>query len=75
MTISNLFGKCREGVWSLDYSKDGSQLLSASPDKSVIQWDSSKGSPGLKFQGHKDKVYNAKYNEDSKYIASVGEGG
>ena len=64
----------KEGVWSLDYSSNGKLLVSASPDKSVLIWDSGKASPGRKLIAHKDKVYCAKFSENDKYIASVGEG-
>ena len=72
MIISNKFIIFREGVWSLEYSKDGSKILSGSPDKTVVLWDSKKGSPGSKFIGHKDKVYAAKFSDDNKNIASIG---
>jgi len=50
-------------VWSLDYSKDGNLLVSGSPDKSVLVWDSKKSSPGIKINAHKDKVYVTRFNE------------
>lgn len=75
MTTSKYFHHHREGVWSLDYSENGKYLLSASPDKSVLIWDSGKSSAGQKLIAHKDKVYRAKYNENNKLIASIGEGG
>ena len=59
----------------MDYSVDGKLLLSASPDKSILLWDSNKSSPGQKFLAHKDKVYSARFNESNNLIASVGEGG
>lgn len=49
-------------------------LVSASPDKSVLIWDTKKSSAGQKLLGHKDKVYCAKISEDDKLIASIGEG-
>jgi WD40 repeat protein len=59
----------------LDYSTDGKLLVSASPDKTVLIWDTKKSSAGQKLIGHKDKVYCAKISENDKLIASVGEGG
>lgn len=50
-------------------------LVSASPDKSVLIWDTKKSTAGQRLLGHKDKVYCAKISEDDKLIASVGEGG
>lgn len=63
-----------EGVWSLDYSNAGNFLVSASPDKSVLIWDTKKASASQKLLGHQDKVYSAKISEDDKLIASVGTG-
>jgi Prp8 binding protein/COMPASS component SWD3 len=59
-------------VWSLDYSKDGNLLVSGSPDKSVLVWDSKKSSPGIKINAHKDKVYVTRFNETGKLFASGG---
>lgn len=72
---SKISFKSREGVWSLDYSKDGNQLLSGSPDTMVQIWDSKKGSVGARLKAHKDKVYDARYSNSNKYIASCGIGG
>lgn len=49
-------------------------LVSASPDKSILIWDSKKSTPGQRLNGHKDKVYCARLNENDKLIASIGEG-
>lgn len=59
----------------MDYSTDGKLLVSASPDKTVLFWDTKKSSAGQKLIGHKDKVYCAKISGNDKLIASVGEGG
>lgn len=56
----------------MDYSNDGKFLVSASPDKSVLIWDTKKSSAGQKLLGHSDKVYCAKISEDDKLIASIG---
>lgn len=59
----------------MQYSKDGSQLLSSSPDTTVVLWDSKKGSVGSRLKAHKDKVYDAKFSHSNKYIASCEIGG
>ena len=46
----------------MDYSKDGNLLVSGSPDKSVLIWDSKKSSPGTKINAHKGKVYASRFN-------------
>ena len=38
-------------------------------------WDCKKGSVGAKLKGHKDKIYDAKFNHSNKNIASCGVGG
>ena len=50
-------------------------MVSASPDKSVLIWDTKKPSASQKLIGHQDKVYSAKVSPDDKLIASIGEGG
>lgn len=62
-------------MWSLDFSNNGNLLVSASPDKSILVWDTKKSSAGQKLLGHNDKVYCAKISEDDKLVASIGEGG
>jgi Prp8 binding protein/COMPASS component SWD3 len=49
--------------------------LSGSPDTTVQIWDSKKGSVGSRLKGHKDKVYDAKFNHSNRNIASCGVGG
>lgn len=41
----------------------------------VQLWDCKKGSVGAKLKGHKDKIYDAKFNNSNKNIASCGVGG
>jgi hypothetical protein len=38
-------------------------------------WDSKKGSVGTKLKGHKDKIYDARYSQSNKFVASCGIGG
>lgn len=41
----------------------------------VQLWDSKKGSVGARLQAHKDKVYDARFNNSNKNIVSCGIGG
>jgi WD40 repeat protein len=50
-------------------------LASGGPDKSVLIWDSKKSSPGIKINGHKDKIYCTRFNESSKLLGTCGEQG
>lgn len=47
--------------------------MSASPDKTVMLWDIRKKKPVQTLKEHKNKVYWASFNENSKLIASGGE--
>jgi len=47
--------------------------MSASPDRTIMLWDLKKKKPSHTLKEHKNKVYIASFNEDSKYIASGGE--
>lgn len=59
----------------MQYSHDGNQLLSGSPDTMVQIWDLKKGAVGSRLKGHKDKVYDARYSHSGKNIVSCGIGG
>ena len=59
----------------MDYSLDGNLLVSGGPDKSVLLWDHKEGSPSIRINGHKDKVYCARFNETSKLLGTCGEQG
>ena len=59
----------------MDYSNDGNMLASGGPDKSVLIWDSKKSSPGIRINGHKDKIYCTRFNESSKLLGTCGEQG
>ena len=65
----------RDGVWALDYNRDGSLLSSGGPDKTVLIWDSKKSSPGIKITSHSSKVYATKFNETGKLLGTCGENG
>ncbi len=65
----------REGVWTLDYSKDGSVFVSGSPDTSVVLWDGKSNKPSSRFNAHSGKIYAARFNESSTQLGTCGEGG
>ena len=68
MVISNCL---REGIWTCDYSSDGNNLITGSPDTTVKIWDAKNMKSPIKvFTGHTGRVYWARYNETNTQIAS-----
>lgn len=63
----------REGVWSVEFSKDGKTLLSGSPDSTLCLWDVRSGKAAKAMKGHRSKVYYAKYNENDLLVGSGGD--
>ncbi|MCS7044982.1 MAG: WD40 repeat domain-containing protein, partial [Gemmataceae bacterium] len=70
-------------VYTVSFSSDGKQLLSASFDKTLKLWDVASGNLVREFrayhekefpQGHQEEVYTAAISPDGKFIAS-GSGG
>ncbi len=58
-------------VFAVDFSSDGSRLVSASWDKTAIVWDLSKPNASILFiLRHQSQVYSADYSPDGKYIVT-----
>ena len=60
------------GIWSLHYSKDGSKLLTSSPDGSAKVFDTKYGRPVNSMAGNTLKCYWADWDEKSQLIATCG---
>lgn len=45
-------------------------FLLTGPDRSILLWDPKRNKPVSSLKEHKNKVYYANFNENSKYIAS-----
>jgi len=72
-TFTNSFEAHTEGVWTCDFSQDGSFFITGSPDKLVKIWDIKKTkSPVRALIGHTNHVYWARYNEANNIIATSG---
>jgi len=54
----------------IDYSIDEKYLLTAASDKMIKLWQINNGLLLRTFKGHKGAIYDAKLNEDSKFIFS-----
>jgi len=61
-------------VFNADFNQDGSRLVSASQDKTVIIWDVNERSALTKLV-HDSQVYTVKYSDDGRWIATGTEKG
>lgn len=61
-----------DGVWCLNYSADGKQLLSASPDTTARLWDVRSGKSTAELKGHTARIHYAAYNHGCNAIATGG---
>ncbi len=68
-----------QSVYSIVWSNDGKQILSASQDKTLKLWDATAGTIVKEFKaydekafpkGHQSSVYCAAFSSDGKYIVS-----
>ena len=59
-----------EYVTSVEFSSDGSFVVSGSDDKSIKVWDWVKKNEIYKFQGHIEYVTCAKFSTDDRYVVS-----
>ncbi len=62
-----------EPVTSIAFSPDGSQLASASEDRTVVVFDVSNGLNLLSFGGHTDAIRAVTYSADGTRIATGGD--
>src|SRR5258706_1377418 len=63
------------GIHSVRFSADGSQLLTASEDTSVILWDVQTGQSIHRFVGTVSLAYSAVFSADNRTILSAADGG
>lgn len=65
----------REGVWSVDFSLDGKSVITAGPDKVIMQWDNKSKKSTSVYKGNASKINVARFNENCKLIASGSDDG
>ena len=54
-SVKTLLGH-KEGVWCINYNKDGTQLVTASPEGIAKLWDPKAGKPTADLKGHTKRV-------------------
>jgi WD40 repeat protein len=59
-----------EAIWSCAFSPDGSQLVSASGDKTLKVWETLSGRLVHTLKGHEDRVNSCGFSLDGKLIVS-----
>ncbi|MEZ6109035.1 MAG: hypothetical protein R3B96_23890 [Pirellulaceae bacterium] len=64
-----------DAVTSLQFSADGTKLLSASFDRTVKLWDLRTGRVERTLVGHRLWVWSARFSPDEQHIASASEDG
>jgi len=62
-------------IRTLDWSPDGSHLLSAGDDRSLRIWELDSGALLDVLQGHNDQVFHALWDPQGTRVASAGNGG
>src|SRR5712692_6502491 len=62
-------------VTAVTWSPGGTQIATASYDKTVRVWDASQGSSIITYRGHWDRVQAVAWSPDSRRIASAGDDG
>ncbi len=60
-------------VWDINFSPDGTKLVSASEDGTVKLWDVNDGRELKTLRGHEGTVWSASFSPDGKTIASASD--
>jgi WD40 repeat protein len=64
-----------DALYSIEFSKDGSKLLSCGLAKTWQVWNIGEDKPAQTVTGHSDHVYRAAYNPAGTRIATIGYSG
>ncbi len=62
-------------VWSAAYSPDGTQIVTASDDRTARIWDTATGQEVRQLSGHTDSVRSAAYSPDGAQIVTASDDG
>jgi WD40 repeat protein len=58
-------------VMAVEFSADGTRLVTASWDRTAKLWDAATGKEIRTFAGHADRVNSASLSPDGKWLASA----
>lgn len=61
-----------DSVNSLEFSRDGRQLLSASSDATVLLWNVAYGKEIRRYKGHKEGANSTEFSSNGRFILSGG---
>ncbi|MGE0610578.1 MAG: WD40 repeat domain-containing protein, partial [Pirellulales bacterium] len=64
-----------DGLYSVEYSPDGSKFLAAGLSKAWQVWNAAEDKPAVTATGHSDHIYRATYNPAGTRIATIGYAG
>jgi WD40 repeat protein len=63
----------RDGINAIVFTLDGTQLISASSDRTIRFWDTASGRPGAVLNGHEDQVYGLALSPKGDRIVTTGK--
>ncbi len=62
----------KEGVWCVNYHRDGAQIVTASPEGVAKLWDIKAGKSSADLKVHTKRVFWATYNNAGTHVATCG---
>ena len=62
-----------DGVWHAVFNHQGTQVVTASEDKTARVWDAQNGALVAELSGHKDSVYRAMFSYDGTQVVTVSQ--
>lgn len=70
--VVKVFKGNEEGIWNLNYTKNGKNFVSASPSGECKMWDVRAGKQTNVYKAHKKRVYKAMLSADDTKFVSCG---
>jgi WD40 repeat protein len=70
-----LFDRHADWIWSIDWSPDGTSVVTSSKDGTAMVWDAMTGEVSLVLEGHTDWIRMVRWSPDGSQIATASEDG